>query len=153
MNVRKGQKGFLRIPAKDRFWLLVRKTDSCWNWCGNTDGRYGSFWYGGRLVKAHRFAYQIQIGPIPNGLQVLHRCDNPACVRPEHLFLGTQFDNMTDCAHKGRNGYAKLTPSLVSVIRKLWKEGKSIRSLANRYGVTRSCIERVIKRERWAHVV
>lgn len=83
-----------------KFMRLVNQTDGCWLWQGskfaNGYGRYG------RCSYAHRFAYELFIGPIPDGLQVCHRCDIKHCVRPEHLFLGTQADNMRDARQKGR---------------------------------------------------
>ena len=86
-----------------RFWTKVRKGSGCWEWVGSrNDEWYGNFFYRGRVDKAHRAAYEIQIGPIPHGLNVLHRCDNPPCVRGEHLFLGTLSDNTQDALRKGR---------------------------------------------------
>lgn len=88
---------------EQRFWKKVDKTDTCWEWIGAIAGRrYGCFWDGRRLVYAHRVAYEIAYGPIPDGLDVLHHCDNPRCVRHDHLFLGTHQDNMDDMMIKGR---------------------------------------------------
>jgi hypothetical protein len=85
------------------FWRFVKKTESCWEWCGSTQSNYGIFYKrNGDMVKAHRLSYEKTKGPIPDGMFVLHRCDNPPCVRPSHLFIGTHFDNMQDRARKGR---------------------------------------------------
>jgi hypothetical protein len=98
-------------PLEDRFWEKVDKSGDCWLWTGARDQHgYGSLSvaHEGRErrrsvpVKASRVSWQIHNGPIPAGMWVLHRCDNPPCVRPDHLFLGTQLDNMRDASAKGR---------------------------------------------------
>ena len=97
-----------RAPLDERFWAKVDRasSDACWPWLA-THGRfgYGEFKVGGRSgrsVKAHRVAWELTHGPISDGLFVLHRCDNPPCCNPGHLFLGTHADNMRDMAQKGR---------------------------------------------------
>lgn len=88
-----------KLPLSERFWPKVEKTDGCWLWTANTrPNGYGLF----GSVGAHRVAYELCVGPIPSGMYVCHRCDNPACVRPDHLFVGTQLDNMRDMVTKGR---------------------------------------------------
>lgn len=89
-----------------RFWSKVPiGAEGCWEWKAGLSPRgYGQFWDTGTNRGAHRYAYEQVIGPIPEGLFVCHRCDNPACVRPDHLFLGTQQDNMSDKQSKGRCG-------------------------------------------------
>ena len=82
----------------------MRKSDGCWLWVGSINHRYGWLVVRGRKVRAHRFSYELAYGLIPVGLLVLHRCDNPPCVRPDHLFVGTQTDNMQDMLRKGRCG-------------------------------------------------
>lgn len=99
-----------KIPLADRFWAKVLKTESCWLWQAQTNNKgYGVFMYysktlrrASRQMYAHRCAWTLTKGDIPEGLRVLHRCDNPPCCNPDHLFLGTQRDNMRDCAAKGR---------------------------------------------------
>lgn len=105
------------MTLADRFWLKVQKGSGCWLWTGGKHGRgYGGLHCGGKVfrkyLQAHRVSWELHHGPIPDGLWVLHKCDNPICVNPDHLFLGTRQDNMGDCAAKGRiktTGKANLT--------------------------------------------
>lgn len=87
----------------DRFWAKVRKSDGCWPWIKSRQPYgYGRFNYQGKQVQAHRVAWILTNGPIPDDLCVLHSCDNPPCCNPDHLFLGTKGDNNRDCIRKGR---------------------------------------------------
>lgn len=94
--------------AVARFWKRVRKDDgddACWEWIGKSKAMgYGQLKYGNRIVSAHRFSYEIHVGPIPDGLFICHKCDNPPCVRPDHLFAGTPQQNTSDMFSKGRSG-------------------------------------------------
>ncbi len=95
-------------PVAERFWEKVDKSGDCWLWTASRqEAGYGRFVVtkGSSPVGAHRLSYELEVGPIPDGLQVLHRCDNPACVRPSHLFVGTQADNIEDMHAKGRWRY------------------------------------------------
>jgi hypothetical protein len=97
----------MTAPLKQRFEAKVQVTPGCWPWIGSLgggtgDGRYGSIKHLGKVMAAHRVSYQLHVGEIPHGLHVLHRCDNPRCVNPDHLRLGTHLDNMRDMYSKGR---------------------------------------------------
>ena len=104
----------MRRTPDERFWMQTEKRlpDECWEWIGskNDDG-YGSIQINKTLTKAHRFSWQISNGEIPTGLCVLHKCDNPSCVNPNHLFLGTQQDNIIDMHKKGRLNYKTRKPN------------------------------------------
>lgn len=98
------------MNIEDRFFAKVNKTPACWIWTGSTSGSkgYGKFsvtsrLYGRKMVRAHRFSWVLHHGVIPRGEHVLHRCDNPLCVNPDHLFLGTQRTNLQDMIQKGRH--------------------------------------------------
>ena len=134
-------------PATERVWDHVAKGDGCWEWTGETRYGYGVIRVGGRdgarkRIRAHRAAWESVNGPITDGLFVCHHCDNRGCVRPDHLFLGTNADNMADAAQKGRwvgrNG--KLTREQVIAIR---SSGGTIRAVGKQYGVTSGVISRI----------
>lgn len=103
--------GSIATPPAIRFARFFERSGGCWNWLGGLfkETGYGKFNAGkgenGKTITAyaHRVSYELHTGPIPEGMQVLHRCDNPRCVRPDHLFLGTQLDNMRDMIAKGRH--------------------------------------------------
>ena len=143
-----------------KFAAKVRKTDGCWIWIGwKRDGEYGGAFHGGKRWLAHRLAWALAKGPIPKGLQVLHRCDQPACVRPSHLFLGTQRDNIEDMMAKGRhrgapqpgesNPQAKLNWIKVRQIRLGRAKGERILALAQRFRVSEAAIAMICKNRRW----
>lgn len=154
-------------PAEERFWPKVQRgsEDECWPWlAGRFGDGYGAFRLGGRgslSARAPRAAWMFTYGDIPEGLLVCHHCDNPLCVNPRHLFLGTPKDNMLDMIRKRRevttpgekNGMAKMDDGLVREIREAWSAGGvTQRQLASRYGVNQSQISRVVSRDRWKHI-
>jgi hypothetical protein len=92
---------------EQRFLSKVNKTETCWLWTGRVSQTYGYFDVGGKARLAHRFAYELWKGPIPDGMVMRHKCDEPTCVNPEHLETGTQQDNVDDCIERGRRRYNK----------------------------------------------
>jgi hypothetical protein len=119
----------------------------CWHWCGNTNKfGYGRFSYQGRAQMAHRLSFRAFVGAIPKGLSVLHTCDNPSCVNPRHLWLGTYADNRRDCLSKGRwrlmrgrSGFDhqcnKVSPEMLSEMKRLRTSGESYSKIAEAVGV------------------
>lgn len=153
---------FRGIP-EERFWSKVEKTNGCWLWKGATSKGYGRLGIGHKMTSAHRFSWELRNGLIPSGQQVLHKCDIRRCVNPDHLFLGTQDDNMKDCASKGRTDRtkkvkgqqhpsARLTSEQVLEIRALSASGALQRELALRFGVVQTLISKIVRREGWKHV-
>lgn len=140
------------MNGEKQFWSNVARGDAsaCWEWQAHRNGGYGVIGWGGRDQKAHRVSWSIVNGPIPEGLCVCHRCDNPGCVNPAHLFLGTHADNMLDREIKGRanrpsfagerNSQAKLTSENVNNI---LSSAETSPVLAKRYGVSASSIRRI----------
>lgn len=150
--------------AHNRFDVKVTKSSDCWIWTGGGDRHgYGRFWYDGKMQLSHRVNWLLHNGPIPDGLCVLHTCDNPPCVNPAHLWLGTQADNMHDCANKGRavggisrgqrHGLAKLTDDKVLEIRRIYSAGGTTqRELAGAFEVSQAVINYILLRKTWAHI-
>lgn len=147
--------------AKERFWEKVDKgePDECWEWVGTKNPKgYGHIEINGKEVRAHRFSWEIHNGPIPEGLCVLHKCDNPGCVNPAHLFLGTYADNAQDMIAKGRDnkargeasGNAKLTEQDVREIHALLKCCYlSRQTIGEMFGVTRAAVGAIKTGKNW----
>lgn len=127
----------------------------CWLWARGLHKGYGHLRIGTKTWIAHRASWAIFNGPIPSGMLVLHKCDVPACVNPQHLFIGSQKDNCSDAKAKGRNARGercwrcKMTKDDVIAIR---LSKTSYAELAARYGITKSAIGRIVRRENWAWV-
>lgn len=161
--------GYPATPLGERFEKKYEPepNSGCWLWTDHTDGDgYGIIWVGGgkRTKRAHRVSYELYKGAIPLDRMVCHRCDNRACVNPEHLCLGTNADNMSDMVRRGRsatvinpmpgekNGRAKLTETAVRQIRELRSSGVGTKHIAAQYRIDRSTVQRIVRGEDWGHV-
>ena len=166
------------LTPLERFQKRLDKTPgngpqgTCWIWkAGKTNGGYGLIAAGNGNVRTHRFAWELVNGPIPEGLDVLHHCDNPPCCNPDHLFLGTDADNVADKISKGRgpdmkavslyrqnpagerNGMAKLTDKDVLEIRAIFAYGAPpLGELADQFNSSVCNIARIVKRRTWRHI-
>lgn len=140
-----------------RFMEKVNKTESCWIWMGSKHPRgYGCF-CGGNTATAHRYSYEHFVGPIPDGLCVCHKCDNPSCVNPDHLFVGTHTDNMLDKMAKGRGNHlvgskhpkSKLSEADVLAIR---ADVRKQIEIAAAFGIKQAQVSEIKRRVAWSHV-
>ena len=170
-GARRSTFGKTKVSLEKRFWGKVSKKgdDECWPWTGKRD----IFGYGiirpvrQSDIRAHRLSYELHYGPIPEGLSVCHRCDNPCCVNPAHLFVGTHQENMADMAAKGRQVFqrrperathgeqhyaAKLDSSSIVAIRQRRENGEQLDQIARSYGVSKQTIWRAVHRKTWKHV-
>lgn len=147
------------------FWGKVNKTTECWIFLGaKTKQGYGRQSVFGKAWLAHRYAYAISKGAIPGGMQVLHKCDNPSCVKPWHLFLGTQQDNMDDMVRKGRHrgsgllgeshGRSKISKEDVIKIRNRRANNReTYGSIAEDYPISGVGIRNICVRKNWKHII
>ena len=144
----------------ERFEMKFKRSDGCWLWTAALSNRgYGNFSVKGTTIYAHRFSYETYVGPIPDDMCILHRCDVKRCVNPEHLFVGTILDNIRDMDAKGRrvipdrsgahNGRSKITEEDVRHIRNSPLSGAI---LGKQYGVHQVTIDRIKTRVLWSHI-
>jgi hypothetical protein len=150
---------------QQRFERFFTAIEGCWEWRGATNGRYGVFRASKprRRVYAHRVAYTTFCGADPGGLHVLHKCDNPLCVNPEHLFAGTAEDNVRDAISKGRavapprfvgeaHPRARLTRKKVVAMRRAYERGATVAEVAERFRVAQGTAGHAIMRRTWKSV-
>lgn len=163
MKIR-GQK--VHSPSERISKMIAVDHCGCWNWTGSTRNGYGRMIVGSRIdgsrrsVSAHRYAFETMVGPIPDGMEICHKCDNRKCVNPSHLFAGSHQDNIDDREAKGRNnppsgsmnGSAVLSEVEVLSARRLRSTGMSYQKIADRFGVHKMTVMRAIKGQHWAHV-
>lgn len=149
--------------VSERFWAKVQKgkKDECWQWLAHCsrDG-YGMLNVNNFADRAHRVSWRLHFGEIPKGIYVLHKCDNPPCVNPDHLWLGTQADNVRDMNEKGRergskgeaHPNAKLTAKQVKEIRRLYDGGLQQNRIAEMFPVSSRMIWHIVRRLNWTHI-
>jgi len=145
----------IKRTIEERFWEKVRKGegDECWVWTASTVNGYGRLRVDGEAKTAHRVSWELNRGPIPDELHVLHKCDNKPCINPTHLFLGTNADNVRDCFQKDRSGRAKLKVEDVLRMRKLYSVEKITQgALVKLFGVAQQTVSSILNRTIWAHL-
>jgi hypothetical protein len=152
-----------RAAGRPEFWAKVNMLGACWEWtAARSAAGYGKLRYEERDLTAHRCSFEYAYGRIPAGLFVCHRCDNPVCVNPAHLFAGTPSDNTRDMVNKGRQGgqgaagernrNARLTEADVLRLRDRFAAGDTPKTLAAEFGITAGTVNRIVRGEQWAHV-
>lgn len=153
-----------------KFWARVNKSapNGCWEWTGAKERKYGRFYLTSRIhLLAHRISWEIAHGEISDTLCVLHKCDNPSCINPDHLFLGTKGDNNRDRASKGRTARShqhlyspkgerhpghKMTEAAVRELRTLYSNGASQSQLAEQFGIRQCTVSQIVLRRTWRDI-
>ena len=143
----------MALADPDEFWNNVLKTADCWLWLrGHDKDGYGTLRNGDRKDRAHRVAYELTFGEIPKGFYIMHECDNPGCVRPDHLTIGTALDNNRDMVIKGRarphrvpgRTWCKIDDETAQIIVQRHLAGETQTSLAREYGISQQLVSRFV---------
>lgn len=145
---------------EERLWAKTQKSDTCWVWIGaHLISGYGHMTINKKRVTVHRLSWEVHNGPIPIGMEILHRCDNPPCIRPDHLFIGTNQDNVDDMVSKkrhtygDRNGHAVFTDDQAREILYLLRTKQATgRQIAQQYGVDETTISKMRLGITWKHL-
>ena len=143
------------MTEQQRFWAKVNKTDTCWLWTASLTNGYGAFMTARngvhKVIRANRYSYEINKGPIPVGMLVCHTCDNRLCVNPDHLFLGTYKDNTKDMVLKNRHKKHKLTLTQVDEIKNLYAKGDiTQKKLGELYGISQGMVHFIVSGKQWS---
>lgn len=142
-------------PIEERFFKYVHKTSGCWLWTGAKDSNgYGTIRLEKKTYRTHSLSWELAYGKSPQGQCVCHKCDNPSCVNPEHLFLGSRKENTADMVNKNRGGdmVIKLTPADVLAIREKYSAGENYKTLSFTFGVHPQSIANIILRKSWKSI-
>jgi hypothetical protein len=159
--IRTGPYAGLTLAQRFQSQISTDNSRGCWEWTGKAfRNGYGCFYVAGKYCLAHRVAYALTFGEVDPSVVVCHRCDNPPCVNPDHLFAGSARDNVQDKCSKGRQfraigskcGNAKLAEWQVMDMRRERDTGALYRDLALKYGISMKQVSKIITREQWAHV-
>ena len=155
----------MELNTKDimRFEAKVNRTEGCWLWTGQTKDGYGQFAVNQKKIGAHRVAYFLKHGPFDYNLLVCHHCDNPPCVNPEHLFLGTDRDNTDDMIKKDRHAYGQRLPQtklkeedVLEIVRRCknnsWKHNGRIEEVAKEFNICAANIYSILDGRSWSHL-
>ena len=138
--------------------FLKGNDSECWNWAAHTNNGYGQLTFRGKVYVASRISYEVYVAPLKNELHICHKCYNPLCVNPKHLFAGSVKDNMRDMVNKNRSAkgsrhsQAKLNESSVKEIKKLLKQNLSHSKIAELFDVKREAISKINQGTRWSHI-
>ncbi|HBD93398.1 MAG TPA: HNH endonuclease [Spirochaetia bacterium] len=151
-----------RERIREHFQYEINKNTGCWEWTKSTSKGYGHLGIRGKFYQAHRLMWIITNGEIKDGLFVCHKCDNRLCINPDHLFLGTNLDNINDAIEKGKwqhqpkgekNGNAKLTKNQVLNIKHLVSNGIPTKTISEKFNISQRHVQYIAKNKTWKHLI